>query len=145
MKKIPLTKGKYALVDDADFEWLNQWKWGLNWNGYACRNARVSGRYKKTYMHRLINATLDGLDTDHINRNKLDNQRHNLRSLSRSNNNFHMLPSKVNKSGIKGVMWDVGRNKWRAYIKKSGRQLFLGRFDTKEEAAAIRQKAEASI
>ncbi len=65
MKYIKLTQGKKVMVDDSDFEWLNQWKWQLSDNGYAIR------RYKTTFrMHRLINNTPSGLFTDHINGNK---------------------------------------------------------------------------
>lgn len=142
MAKIKLTQDKYAIVDDADFEWLNQWKWKLNWNGYACRNARADGRYVKTYMHRLINATPTGQDTDHINRNKLDNRRSNLRDATRSQNNFNMLPSVANTSGTKGVSWSKQRNSWRAYIKIAGRQVYLGRFKDKQDAINARLNAE---
>jgi len=71
MKRIKLTQEKVALVDDADFEFLNQWKWFYHQTGYAKSCHR--------YMHRLINKTPKGFHTDHINRNKLDNRKSNLR------------------------------------------------------------------
>lgn len=73
ISEIPLTNGKVAIVDAEDFDYLNQWKWCCN-HGYAIRNGkRVNGkRIMMIRMHRLINQTPKGLDTDHINRNKLD-------------------------------------------------------------------------
>ena len=71
MKKIKLTKGKYALVDDADFKFLNRWKWFYSWNGYAKRNSLVNENKKKhkwVWMHRVVNNTPTGFFTDHINR-----------------------------------------------------------------------------
>ena len=107
MKKIKLTKGKYALVDDADFSRLNQWKWCYNENGYATRGThkRINGeRISINYsMHRLINKTPDNLFTDHINRNKLDNRKSNLRTITHQQNCFNLSPGKRNKSGCRGV------------------------------------------
>ena len=138
MKKILLTKGKVALVDDADFELLNQFKW------YAHRshNAFYAARRTKeafVYMHRFILQTPDKYDTDHKNHNTLDNQRHNLRICQTSEN---MCNKKVQKhsSDFKGVIWDIGRGKWRANIRLRGKQYFLGRFNSPLQAALIYDK-----
>ena len=88
MKLIQLTKGKQAIVDDDDYEELNQFKWYSN-NGYVCRAIKINGVYKTIPLHRTVNKTPIGLETDHINRNKLDNRKSNLRSVSRSINNFN--------------------------------------------------------
>lgn len=92
MKRIQLTKDQYAIVDDTDFNFLNQFKWCLHSKGYACRNSYERGRSrpKLRYMHREIL----GLDNsrslidvvDHINRNRLDNRKLNLRVVSRKEN-----------------------------------------------------------
>jgi hypothetical protein len=145
MKSIKTKSGSVILVDGLDYDYLNQWKWCMNRNGYAFRNARVDGRYKKTYMHRLINKTPNGLDTDHINRNKLDNRRANLRSVSRANNNYNMLPSRANKSGVKGVCWDNTRGLWRSYIGGSRNRTDLGRYKSFEDAVIARKEAEVMV
>jgi hypothetical protein len=145
MQRIPLTKNHFTVVDDADYEWANRWKWQLNRNSYACRNARIDGKYKKVYLHRLINQTPTGLDTDHINRDKLDNRRANLRSSTRSQNNHNSPPSKANKSGVKGVSWDKARSRWRANMEKNGQLFSLGRFANKDDAIAARQEAESLL
>ena len=134
MNKIQLTKGKYALVDDADFKWLNQWKWHFD-GQYAARKSP-----KKIYMHRLINLTPDSFETDHINRDKLDNRRSNLRSTMRSQNAFNVGLRPNNTSGFIGVSWTA--NRWEAYIWKDGFKIYLGRFKDKYEALKARKKAE---
>src|SRR3990167_10859282 len=80
MKRIKLTQGKFAIVDNEDFEWLNQWKWHYNnSDGYAYRTKvfrRINGKQPKEHIsiHRLINKTPKGMETDHINHNRLDNR-----------------------------------------------------------------------
>lgn len=139
MKKIKLTKGKYALVDDFNFEWLNQWKWQLSTSGYAIRK---EGK-KIIRMHRLVNFTPSWLFTDHINQNKLDNRRGNLRIVTKSQNGFNRGKPKSNSSGIKGVYWDKFTNKWRAEIKIFYKKISLGRFTNLEDAVLARKKGES--
>ena len=83
-KTIPLTQGKLALVDDADFEWLNQWKWHavrFRDRYYAVRTATENETSSPTtvYMHRLIMGTDTGQATHHLNNDGLDNRQDNLR------------------------------------------------------------------
>ena len=92
MKQIPLTQGKFALIDDEDFEALNKWSWKLSTNGYAIRcpsNGKTEkGRYKYTTvrMHRVIMKPPHGFVIDHINANRLDNRRSNLRIVTQQEN-----------------------------------------------------------
>ena len=147
MKTIPLTKGKFAIVDDEDFEYLNQWKWHLDDKGYAARNQHVrlakwTYTSRRVVMHRLVNKTPEGFSTDHINRNKLDNRRCNLRTVTQSVNAINSGISKTNKSGTKGVYLDGWTGKWRAEIKIHGKKITLGRFSKKEDAIFARKEAE---
>lgn len=129
MKKIQLTKGKYTLVDDSDFEYLNQWKWHFS-GRYAWRNLpRETGKPRvRISMHRLINETPIGFDTDHINGDGLDNRKENLRTATRSQNmgNF-------NKTGIRGI--SKHGSGWQARIKVEFKQIYLGWFKEKKDAA----------
>ena len=89
MKELPLTQGKAALVDDADFEWLSQWKWTAmrakdTW--YAVRKPYVGKVRLTVMMHRQIANTKDGMHTDHRDGNGLNNQRTNLRSATPTQN-----------------------------------------------------------
>ena len=102
--------------------------------GYHC--VHLEGKQYKT--HRLIFLLLKGYLPkliDHINRDKLDNRIENLREASKSEN---MLNSDRSEYG--GVCFDSSRGKWKAYTKKNGKQSFLGRFDTEEEALRVVQK-----
>src|SRR3990167_164487 len=110
MKKIKLTQNKYALVDDEDFKELNQSKWLCDSSGYAGRDVGGRKNKKRILMHRLLNNTPKGFHTDHINRDKLDNRKENLRTTTCSQNILNSKLSKKNTSGHKGVEWY--KNRW---------------------------------
>lgn len=134
MKKIKLTQGKFALVDDEDFEWLNQWKWTYDGNnGYAKRNIKD----KKLYMHRLILNTPKGKVSDHKNGNKLDNRKINLRICTYSQNGMNKMIQSNNSSGYRGVKWHKQVRLWEARIKKNGEQIFLGLYNNNIEAGIV--------
>lgn len=146
MKTIELTKNKVAMVDDADYEWLNQWEWyaqkGLL-TFYAARRMTVSENtgHKQQYMHRLIlNISDKATVTDHIDHNGLNNQRINLRACSQQQN---MMNHKIQKhsSVFKGVSKEKNTGRWRGYIKVSGKRLHLGYFSSEEEAAFVYDEA----
>src|SRR3990167_10013470 len=146
MKKIKLTQGKYALVDAEDFDWLNQWKWHFDGN-YAVRSVylgKIDGKYrhKTIWMHRLINETLAEFETDHINKNKLDNQKNNLRIVTSQQNNFNRAIQKNNSSGHQGISWFKRDSKWRAHIKFNRIVKHLGYFSNIKDAISARKEAE---
>src|ERR1700735_1252584 len=106
MMLITLTKGKFVQVDDSDFDYLNQWKWGF-YHGYAARNQYLEyvdgkSKYKKIYMHRLIICPEDSIHVDHIDMNGLNNQRKNLRKATVSQNHMNRLSYKNSASIYKG-------------------------------------------
>jgi hypothetical protein len=140
VKKIPLTQGKVALVDDCDYNYVMQWKWYYE-HGYAAR--RDSTR-RKIYMHRVILERMgfkDFKECDHINHNKADNRQRNLRPAKRHQNGCNRGKQRNNTSGYIGVSWLKKQKKWRAYIKLRGRQIYLGLFEDKKEAARAYNKA----
>lgn len=139
MKKITLKHGEVVLVDDQDFEELNKYKWCLNSAGYATRR---NDTHTSLLMHRVINNTPKGFHTDHINRNKLDNRRGNLRTLTSSQNHMNMPIQKNNTHGRTGIYWDKSRNKWIPRIKINGKSKYLGIFLNIEEAIQARENAE---
>lgn len=125
MKKIKLTQGKYALVDDEDYEWLSQWKWHYN-KGYAVRGVFNGKNMSKIRLHREVAKMKPGEITDHINRNKLDNRKSNLRSVTVSQNRRNV------KS--KGYSWDKKMNKWKAQIQIHRKKIYLGSFTSERSA-----------
>ena len=139
MRKIKLTKGKYALVDSADFRWLSQWRWQYNIGGYAYKSLN---KKTKIYMHQLINQTTEGLYTDHINRDKLDNRRSNLRTVTNMENGRNRGLNKNNKSGYKGVFWHERLNKWLVYIKTNYKRVYVGLYKNINDAVSARKQAE---
>ncbi len=142
VKEIKLTKGKTTLVDDDDFEYLSQWQWYVN-SGYAARQMYVgAGKQHQILMHRVIANTPEGMFTDHINGNKLDNRKCNLRVVTRSQNCRNQGP-RIQKisSQHKGVYWHKRDRRWRATITTDERRIWLGDFKTELEAANAYKEA----
>ncbi len=151
MKKIELTQDQVALVDDADFDDLNQWKWHAHKDparaiGYqfdAQRKVVIAGERAVLYMHRyLMNPTSDQ-QVDHIDGNPLNNQRSNLRLCTNQQNNRNVGKRRDNTSGHKGVTWHVKNAKWRSRIQIDGKETHLGYFDDISDAAQAYKDAAA--
>lgn len=136
MKFIPLTKGQSAIIDDADYEFLNQFRWFVKKDGYAIAWTRENGKRKWLKMHRLVVAANPSEMVDHVDKNKLNNQRANLRICSDSQNKQN-TNKKVGQytSKYKGVSWQKRRRKWHAYVTIGGRKIHLGSYDQELEAA----------
>lgn len=128
--EIPLTKGKVAIVDAADVEWLSQWKWHSVGSYAGTKDGR-----KTMYMHRLITGAKPGEVVDHIDRNPLNNTRANLRIGTYRQNKINQKLEARNTSGFRGVHWHKQMEKWRAVINVDGKNKHLGLFVDKEEAA----------
>lgn len=146
MKKIPLTKGLFALVDDDDFEWLNNYKWHAHKDDktkdgyYAMR--KHPDRNSTQAMHRIIMCISDPkIKIDHRNGNRLDNQRHNLRICTHADNMKNVKLNSKNTSGFKGVVFRKDSGLWRARIGVNGKRITLGHFNTAEEAAIAYNEA----
>lgn len=133
------SKGKSAIVDDADYEDIASYRWVVNYYGYAVRSAHKDAGYGATkLMHRhVMNPTKDQL-IDHINGNRLDNRRSNLRIATYSENQRNRGKQNNNTSGFKGVVLlkdHSRRKKWAAQIKANGKQIRIGYYHTPEEAS----------
>ena len=137
MREIPLTRGKVAIVDDEDFERLNEHKWCFN--KYATR----CDKEKSMYMHReILGITERTIFVDHINRDRLDNRKENLRSGRCGENLANRGKPSNNVSGYKGVSRNVNKvNVWSARIVVNYKCIHIGVFDNKEEAAKAYNKA----
>lgn len=133
MKEIVLTQGYIALVDDEDYLELIKFKWRRDTNNYARTASMV-------LMHRFIMKP-QGQIIDHIDGNRLNNQKVNLRLCNQSENLCNRPKQLNNTSGYKGVHWHIKRGCWQANIKINQVQIYLGSFKTKEDAALAYNEA----
>lgn len=141
MKKIELTKNKIALIDDDDYEIIKRHSWCYHTKGYAVTVIN----YKHTMMHNLIKPPPLGFINDHIDQDGLNNQKHNLRFLTKSQNLFNRPKNSNNTSGYKGVSWLEKNKKWVAHIRYQGRLKYLGSFVEKINAAIAYDKAASEL
>lgn len=148
MKKISLPDGTVAIVSDVDYEYLSQYSWSKDTNGYA----RCSVRHVTTYgqktmsMHRMVMFHLEDIklkQVDHINGNILDNRRENLRVCTAKQNARNNGRTKRLHSQYKGVTWHKKSGKWQAQIMLDGKNKHIGlHSDELEAAKAYDKKAQ---
>lgn len=154
--KIPLTRGEYAIVDECDVEFLQQWNWYV-WESpegmkYAKRNIRYSPfvRTHDIKMHRVVAErwgilTTTKLIVDHKNLNGLDNRTGNLRIATFSQNMANKRVRKDSRSGVRGVNFHKKTGKWQSSLMVNGVRHYLGLRDTPEEAAELYAEASAKL
>lgn len=136
---IRLTKGKFAIVDEEDYEKVNQYHWGVtNSSGcetlYACRTVMCNGKKKKILMHRFI-MNAKSLDIDHRNGNGLHNYKSNLRECTENQNMWNSRPNKKSSSNYKGVTFHKRDKKYYCNIAFKNKHYHLGVFKDEIEAA----------
>jgi HNH endonuclease/AP2 domain len=129
------------VMDDADRHLLGPYRWYRRDDGYIVRNQYIGwidGRYRyaRLYLHRLIANAGPGEVVDHINGDRSDNRRRNLRLVTQSLNmrNASVAPHARNKSGYRGVFWDNTKQKWQARAKLDGHSYSIGYFETAADA-----------
>lgn len=136
MRRILLTQNRCAIVDNEDFDKANQHKWYYHHTGYAVRNETLPDKKRRTvFLHRIILETPTGQYTDHVNGDKLDCRKINLRLTDYAHNNINKPLEKTNTTGYKGVHFRKDTKKYRAYVGSRKKRLHLGSFNTAEEAA----------
>lgn len=143
LKRIPLTQGQVALVDDEDFERFGNLKWHASWNPknfsfYVARNSSSPNRKLIWLSREIVGVTDQHVKVDHKNHNTLDNRRQNLRTCTHSQNlsNRNGLDSR-NTSGVRGVSLVKKSGKWIAVIGVKGEKIALGTFIDIKEAALV--------
>jgi hypothetical protein len=140
MKLIPLTQGRFAQVDDEDFEELNKHKWSYDSsNGYPKKNSYAG---KERYMHRIVMNAEKGHQVDHRDRDKLNNQKINLRFSTQPQNTWNTTkPISALTSIYKGVSYSKERKRWFSKIHFQKKQLPLGRYFSEKDAALAYDRA----
>lgn len=130
----------YAIVDAADADFVNQWRWSLRSGGYVHRGTNSRGHY---FLHRELLGCVegDGVVVDHINRNRLDNRRSNIRATTKQGNGQNSSSQRGKSSQYRGVHWSKTSKCWIVQVKVDGRAKHIGRFTDEEEAARAAQAA----
>ena len=144
--RILLTQGKFAIVGPRDYTYLMRWKWCYHSHGYAVRHDH--SKQPLIYMHRAILERVgykDFAQTDHIDRNKLNNLRSNLRPATARQNSCNRGKRKNNTSGYTGVCWHKQNKKWLARIRIDGKMKHLGYFDDIKDAAQAYNEAALEL
>lgn len=145
MKTIKLTKGQVAQVSDEWYEELNKYNWYAHLDPpsqtyYALRRSkRLFGKSKLIKMHRVVVNAPDNMIVDHIDHNTLNNQTDNLRVCTVAQNQYNRKINKNNPTGYKGVK-PHGRG-YMARIRIDGKEIYLGIWDTPEQAARVYDEA----
>ena len=120
---------KKVLLDIEDYSNISNQRWFVS-NGYCCNS-------KGKYLHRIIMTASSNEIVDHINGNKLDNRKCNLRFVTKSQNGQNRK--------CKGVTFDKKRKKWAATIVVNRKKYFLGRYNTEQEALLARKNGEVKL
>lgn len=139
-KKIPLTQGKFTIVDDDIFDRFCNLKWQAhfsNGNWYAVREIWIDKSHKTLRMHSLI---MGRSFIDHISGDGLDNRRENLRLATPTQNQQNKAKKKFLSSKFKGVAWHKDTGKWQSRITLNRKTIYLGIFGNEIDAARAYDK-----
>jgi hypothetical protein len=131
--RLPLSQGKYAIIDAEDYEKVGHLKW-YYCDRYAVRSIRIGHKKMTIMMHRVILDAPIGSMIDHANHDGLDNRRCNLRFCNKAQNAWNSSVVR-GASGYKGVYYWMARKKWVTHIKAEGMNRTIGYFDSAIEAA----------
>lgn len=136
--------GEIFYFDKEDYDLVKQYCWGVDsQNGYLKTIDKVNNT-GKLYLHRLVMGCKkgDGIIIDHINRNRIDCRKSNLRTVNTVQSAINKSIKINNTSGKVGVSWSKDFNKWESYITVNKKRKHLGLFDNFEEAERVRIEAE---
>ena len=132
MKRIKISQNREAIVDDEDFEKVSQWKWSYHHSGYVVRGK------PQVSLHRLVMGAKKRQYIDHVNGNKLDNRKSNLRFCTLAQNQYNKLGT---RNIPKGMWWRESRNAWIVRIQADGKRHWVGYFKEYDEALVARNEA----
>lgn len=134
-------KGETFYIDDEDYPIVQGRAWYITKRGYVATSIRKDGKVNNVNLHRLLIKTDGNVDVDHINGNKMDNRRTNLRICTHQQNSCNQKKRSTNKSGYTGVSFFKATGQYEAYIWCNYKKIYLGLFDSAVEAAMARDKA----
>jgi hypothetical protein len=126
-------------IDKEDFEKVKRFSWCIGGTGYVIARR---GKYENIRIHRMILDLTDNRTIDHINLDKMDNRKVNLRICNASQNEMNKRAGSNNTSGCRGVSYIKKFDRWRASITAYGKRVYLGQFKNIEDAIRVRKEAE---
>lgn len=130
-------RGTRVLVDDQDVTVVLEYNWRITHDGYVCTDVkRENGTWRKVGMHRIILNDPPSQSVDHINRDKLDNRRSNLRACSTAEN-CRNIPTRKRKSSKHRGVSKCSNGRWQVVLRINGKLKWCGVFDTEKEAAKV--------
>jgi hypothetical protein len=146
VREIPLSQGKFALVDEGDYDRLSKHTWSAvkrkGQSSYYAEYRSTDGHTVAMHREVLGLTVYDGKRTDHKNRNGLDNRRSNLRVASPSINTHNGNLRKNNSSGFRGVYWHKIHKKWGVKVGHNGKQIYCGEYASILDAIDARNAME---
>jgi hypothetical protein len=143
---VKVKEGVQFIVSIDDKELVEKYNWSVSSKGYIRRHGlKTNGKWGKVYLHREIMGTPIDSQVDHINGDKLDNRRKNLRLCTNMQNHYNMPKRKDNTSGVTGVWFRKKTGNWVAEIKENKTKHYLGEYKALKDAVNVRIKAEKCI
>ena len=146
MRKVRLTKGYFAIVDNQDYSRVSKHKWQAvesKYTTYAYTSFRGNGKQFKVALHRFIlgEEVASGMVVDHKNKNGLDNRRRNIRACTfGQNNHCRSRRSIATSSGYLGILWKKGEESWRCRIGVNGKDIYIGQTKFKYKLPALAKR-----
>ncbi|MGL5440823.1 MAG: HNH endonuclease [Filifactoraceae bacterium] len=143
VKELILASGEIALIDSEDYDLVAKYKWYMHKGGYAARSIKKNNRTITVFLHRRLVKASSKYVVDHINGDRLDNRKANLRIVTAQQNAFNRCRNVNKKSSVyKGVFWSKEKSLWLSLIKIDGKSIHLGYFNNEIDAAcAYNEKA----
>jgi hypothetical protein len=134
--EIQLEKGT-ILVDDDDWEYLNEFSWYISHTGYSYTGIWMKFKQttKQVKMERFIMRVPKGFIIDHINGNRCDNRKENLRLVTKQENNINRCKRSGCPTTYKGLTWIAKERRWKVRVKLDGKEYYVGRFVNEIDAA----------
>jgi len=145
MQQIPLSQGMFAIVDDADFQLLSEFRWCYRAErdgkqGYAVRHVKTDGKDRLLYLHRQLMQPEKGQTVIFLNHDSLDCRRENLRAVSIKEARHHQRVRSNSKSGIKGIRYNARAQTWTARMYRDGQLVTIGTFNWRQDAIDAYEK-----
>jgi hypothetical protein len=140
VKHIPLSQNQFAIVDDENYPLLSDFKWCYRGErgkqGYAVRHAKVNGKDRLLYLHRVVMPSGEGQEVIFLNHDRLDCRKANLMVVSKQEARQHHRVRSDSKSRVKGVRYNPESDSWSAYAYRHGHCYRVGTYYSQEQATA---------